>query len=151
MSAARRSSQAVEPEPPVTVRRLAAAGGVTSARLIRAACRALGQRPVAGLNIAIVNDRQIGRLHEEYMGDSRPTDVLAFDLRDDLQSERIEGQIVVSADTARREAERRGLDQSEELARYVIHGVLHLLGMDDQTPADRQRMRREENRILKEL
>jgi probable rRNA maturation factor len=151
VSAAARSSKAFKSDPPVTVRRLATAGGLTSARMIRAVHQTLGDRPVAALNIAVVDDRRIARLHEEYLGDSRPTDVLTFDLRDDERSEAIEGEIVVSADTARREADRRGLDASEELIRYVIHGVLHLLGMDDKRPADRQRMRREETRILKLL
>jgi rRNA maturation RNase YbeY len=97
-----------------------------------------------------------GRAHslncrDQPMGYAGPTDVLTFDLRHDPGDEAIDGEIVVSADTARREADRRGLAPVEELTRYVIHGVLHLLGMDDRTPRDRQRMRREETRILKLL
>jgi probable rRNA maturation factor len=138
-------------KPSLTVRRLTPAEGLTSAAVIRAVRQALGDRPVAELNVAIVDDEQIARLHEEYMGDRTATDVLTFDLRDDDAQEAIEGEIVVSADTARREAKRRGLDRAEELTRYIIHGVLHLLGMDDSTTQDRQRMRREENRILKHL
>lgn len=136
---------------PVTVRRLARTRGLTSAAVVRAVRQALADRPVDQLNVAIVDDARMARLHEEYMGDASPTDVLTFDLRHDLTAEAIDGEIVVSADTARREAERRSLDEAEELTRYVIHGVLHLLGMDDAKPRDRQRMRREENRILKTL
>jgi probable rRNA maturation factor len=101
--------------------------------------------------VAVVDDRRIAALHERFMGDDRPTDVLTFDLRDDPEADVIEGEIVVSADTARREARRRGLSPDEELLRYVIHGVLHLCGLDDHTPAERRRMRREENRVLGRL
>jgi probable rRNA maturation factor len=132
----------------VTVRRLAPAHGLTTARIRRAVQQALGGRPVAALNVAVVDDVQIARLHDEYMGDPSPTDVLTFDLRDNAGDQAVEGEIVVSADTARREARRRRLEPSEELTRYIIHGVLHLLGLQDATPQERRRMRREENRIL---
>lgn len=136
---------------PVTVSRLARACGLTSAQVARAVGVALGDRPLEALSVAIVDDRRIAELHLEYMGDGRPTDVLTFDLRDDPEAPAIEGEIVVSADTAVREALRRGLEPKEELTRYIVHGVLHLLGMDDQTAGDRRRMRRAEDRVLAAL
>jgi len=151
VSAARRSSSTRRPPPEITVRRLAPSCGLTSPRIIRAVNQARGERPLAALSIAVVDDGRMARLHQEYMADDRPTDVLTFDLRDDPESPAIEGEIVVSADTAAREAERRGLDAKEELTRYIVHGVLHLLGMDDRTPSDRRRMRREEDRVLAAL
>jgi len=148
VSAAGRPSATRRTEPPVTVRRLVPAHGLTTAAIRRAVRQALGGRPVAALNVAIVDDAQIARLHQEYMDDPSPTDVLTFDLRDDADDPAVEGEIVVSADTAYREARRRRLQPSEELTRYIIHGVLHLLGLRDATPQERRRMRREENRIL---
>lgn len=84
------------------------------------------------------------------MDDPNPTDVLTFDLRDD-DSDAIEGEIVVSVDTARYQADHRGLDLRDELLRYVIHGVLHLNGLDDHTTAGRRQMRKAENDVLRTL
>jgi probable rRNA maturation factor len=82
------------------------------------------------------------------MSDPRPTDVLTFDLRDDPTECAIEGEIVISAETAARQALRFHATPAQELLRYVIHGTLHLSGYDDRRPGDRRRMRREENRVL---
>lgn len=145
-------SKSIPPSgPAVTVKRLVRGNPLTNARIRQAVRLTLGDRPVAELNVAIVDDERMAGLHEEFMGDNSPTDVLTFDLREDMDAEAIEGEIVVSADTARREADRRGLDPDEELTRYIIHGVLHLLGLDDHTTQERQRMRREENRVLEML
>lgn len=130
---------------------MASTPGLCAARIVAAARCALSDRPVNALSIAIVHDEQMSELHERYMGDDSPTDVLTFDLRDDRRSPEIEGEIVVSADTARREAARRKLGADQELLRYVVHGVLHLLGMNDHTAAGRQQMRRAETRILNRL
>lgn len=143
--------QTRRPEPCITIRRLGARTPVPSGHIARAVRYALGDHSVLSLNVAIVDDVHMAELHERYMGDPSPTDVLTFDLRDDRRSSEIEGEIVVSADTARREARRRKLDEADELLRYAIHGVLHLLGMDDRTAAGRRRMRREETRVLREL
>lgn len=90
-------------------------------------------------------------LHERYLGDPHPTDVMAFDLRDDPEDAEIEGEVVVSVDAAREQAKRLGLELGQELLRYVIHGTLHLTGYDDGTPAARRRMRRAEDRVLAEV
>lgn len=138
-------------EQPITVRRLVSTEGITTRHIIRAARSALGDRPVRSLSIAVVSDADIALLHERYLAEAGPTDVLSFDLRDDCDSGPIEGEVVVSAETARRQAARLGLDEREELLRYVIHGTLHLVGLDDKTTGQRAHMRREENRILNHL
>lgn len=88
-----------------------------------------------------MDDPTIAELHERYLGKAGPTDVLSFP----------SGEIVVSADTARREAEARGIPPLHELLLYVVHGALHLAGHDDRTPKARARMRAAERRALKEL
>jgi probable rRNA maturation factor len=103
------------------------------------------------VNVVVVDDEEIARLHGQFMADPSPTDVLTFDLRDDLADGVIEGEIIVSAETARRQAQQFRVNPAEELLRYAIHGTLHLAGYDDHTAADRRRMRREENRVLLEL
>jgi len=136
---------------PITVRRLTKVKGVTARQLIRAVRTTVADHPVRTLSVAVVDDATITLLHERYLNDDRPTDVLAFDLRDDPEDASIDGEIVVSAETARRQAGRLGLTEGEEVIRYVIHGALHLLGCRDKTATQRKQMRLEEDRILAAL
>ena len=135
----------------ITVRRLTTANGIPTRDIVRAVRAALSRRLCRSLNIVVVDDEQIARLHGQFMADPTPTDVLAFDLRDEPTDERIEGEVIVSAETARRQGLRFRIDPGQELLRYAIHGTLHLVGHDDHTPAGRRRMRREEHRILSDL
>lgn len=116
-------------------------------RLVAAAARATVQREGGApgrLSIAVVRDSAIAELHERYLGLPGPTDVMAFDLGDG----ELDGQIVVSADAARREARARRLPFEQELLRYVVHGTLHLLGHRDDTPARAARMHAIEDELL---
>jgi probable rRNA maturation factor len=117
-------------------------------RLRRAVSRALREAGVADaeLSIAVVDDAAIAVLHGRYLDDPTPTDVLSFPL--DSSPGRLEGQIVVSGETALRRAPRYGWPAADELLLYVIHGALHLVGYDDATPADRRAMRRRERELL---
>jgi probable rRNA maturation factor len=135
----------------ITIRRLAATHGISTRDIVRAVRAALADRPCRGLSVVVVDDEQISRLHGQFMGDPSPTDVLAFDLRDRPADEQIEGEVIVSSETACRQGRCFRADPGQELLRYVIHGTLHLVGSDDQTPTGRRKMRREENRILSDL
>jgi probable rRNA maturation factor len=104
----------------------------------RAAEMVLPRRDVV---VALVDDRTIARLHERFLGIPEPTDVLSFP----------HGEIVVSGDTALREARARGIDPLHELLLYVVHGALHLAGYRDKKPSDRKRMRAAERRVLAAL
>jgi len=89
---------------------------------------------------------------------NHPTDVLAFDLRDDglcirkkgekRNSRSLEGEIIVSATTACRNARLYKNSLQKEVMLYVVHGILHLLGYDDHAPCGIKRMRREEKRMM---
>ena len=103
----------------ITVRRLAKIQGVTTRQLIRAVRTTVADHPVRAINVAVVDDATIIPLHERYLKDDRPTDVLAFDLRDDPEDASIDGEIVVSAETARRQAECLGLTEGEEAVSYT--------------------------------
>ena len=94
----------------------------------------------------MVDDATIARLHGEFLGDPEPTDVLSFVLERSPQA--LEGEVVVSADTAGANAIRYHCTAEEELLLYVIHGMLHLVGHDDATPRKRARMRRREREYL---
>ena len=100
----------------------------------------------AQISVAVVDDATIASLHEQFLGDPEPTDVLSFML--DGSDGRLEGEIVVSADTARAAAPRFKATAEEELVRYVIHGTLHLVGYDDGTPRKRAIMRKHERKYL---
>jgi len=92
------------------------------------------------LSVAIVDDEEMARLNRRFLGRDGPTDVLAFPYGE--QEGRLEGEVVVNAEQALREAGGLGHGAQDELLLYVVHGVLHLLGYDDAEPAERTRMHR---------
>ena len=106
----------------------------------------------ADISVAVVSDTEIAELHEKYMNIKGATDVLAFDLTRQphagANGPHVEGEIVVSADTAKRRAEERAHPVAAELALYVVHGTLHLLGMDDATEQEAMKMHEMEDEIL---
>ena len=111
------------------------------------------QTPKALISLALVGDAHIARLSGTYLHREGPTDVLAFDLRDaDVAGQShcpsLEGEIVVSVETAAREANARGHTLEAELALYAVHGTLHLLGYDDHTEKGAVRMHEMEDEIL---
>ncbi len=104
----------------------------------------------AEVSVAVVDDPTIARLNEQHLGHEGPTDVITFDFGDD-EEDSVEGEIVLSVDTARREAEGRGHPVASEVALYVVHGTLHLLGYDDQLASDAREMHEREDAILTSL
>ena len=84
----------------------------------------------------------MAELNREHLRHRGPTDILTFDYGDGT------GELVISLDTAAREAAARGLPLRREVALYVAHGLLHLTGLDDRTPAQRRAMRRAERALL---
>lgn len=106
------------------------------------------------LSIALVDDATIAELNERYRGVPRPTDVLAFPLQEGEDADRggnLLGDVVISVETAKRQAQRahRGLDSV--VARLLVHGTLHLLGHDHQDDAEARRMGAEERRLLEAI
>jgi probable rRNA maturation factor len=116
------------------------------ARIVRQAVAAIGTEAVA-ITVLIADDRRIAALHDHWLGIPGPTDVLTFDLAG-ADGGGLAGDIVVSAETARRVARELGWQPRHELAYYVIHGLLHLAGENDGTPGERRRMRRRERAVM---
>jgi probable rRNA maturation factor len=102
----------------------------------------------AEISVAVVADARMQALNRQYLGHDYPTDVLSFVLEHDPQRKTLEGQIVVSADYAAREAARYGWTAADELLLYAIHGALHLAGHDDTTPEAQRAMREAEAATL---
>jgi probable rRNA maturation factor len=92
----------------------------------------------AEISLAIVDDPAIQELHRRYLGHDDPTDVISFVF--EHNGSRLEGEVIVSADTAQAACGRYGLSPAEELLLYLIHGTLHLVGYRDNTPRNRARM-----------
>jgi probable rRNA maturation factor len=87
-------------------------------------------------------------LHARFLHDPAPTDVISFELGDDGGPE---AEIYVSVDRARVVAKERGVAVREELLLYLVHGSLHLCGLDDRTPLQCRRMRAAEAAVLASL
>ncbi len=121
-------------------------------RLVRRALVAEGIEQ-AEIGIVLVDDRRIAAVHRRWLGLPGPTDVITFDLSAGTagppQAGVLAGDIVVSTETARRMARTVGWTPRQELAYYVVHGVLHLTGYDDLTSADRRVMRARERAVMK--
>lgn len=139
------------------------AGGVTvfqehaSLRLGAEAVRAAAARVAEGenvtwteVNVVLGGHALVRDLNREWLGHDWDTDVVSFPLDDDARARgEIEGEVYVDLDTAREVAPEHGATFEDEALRYVIHGLLHLIGHDDATDAARAAMRALENRYLR--
>ncbi len=101
------------------------------------------------VSIALVDDPTIHRVNRQYLDHDYPTDVLSFVLED--QAPTLEGELVVSTDTASRNASEYNWPAQNELLLYVIHGALHLVGYRDKQPEEIAKMRAAEGEHLKAL
>lgn len=111
---------------------------------IRAVAATYG-RKVGEIGYMFVNDDKILEVNREYLGHDYYTDIITFDYDED---DVISGDLVISLDTIRSNAEGLQKDYDEELHRVIIHGVLHLCGINDKGPGEREIMEAAENRAL---
>ncbi len=91
------------------------------------------------------DDAKILEVNNEYLGHDYYTDIITFDYD---EGKTINGDIVISLDTVRYNAEKYKKDYDEELHRVIIHGILHLCGINDKGPGEREIMEQEENKAL---
>lgn len=117
-------------------------------RAVGAVFRDQGERRVQ-ISVAIVDDATIHDLNRRHLQHDYPTDVLSYPLED--TGERLQGEIVVSAETAQRQAPDYGWSGEEELCLYVVHGALHLAGYRDKSQAEQRAMQDAEREILREI
>jgi probable rRNA maturation factor len=134
---------------PVAVSNLQRRSRISAGRL-----RAVAHRTLAALgradrevHVTVVDDRRIRALNARYLGTRRATDVLAFDLSGPGPSP-LWGEVIVSAETAARQARRLGVPLAAELDLLVVHGLLHLAGYDDHEPRHARRMHERAREIL---
>ncbi len=117
-------------------------------RYARSVLRSEGS-PEADVNIVFVGDRTMLRLNGTFLRHFYQTDVISFPLSEPTGG--LEGEIYVNLDQARRQARQYRATISSEVARLVVHGVLHLAGYRDRSASDRKNMRAMENRYLERL
>jgi probable rRNA maturation factor len=100
------------------------------------------------LSIVLLDDDDIRHLNRDYLSRDYPTNVLSFPMGEgDLM-----GDVVISTETAQREAKESGITLEEELGILLVHGILHLLGYDHEgVPEDAARMERKEQEVLVRL
>ncbi len=112
--------------------------------------------PSCQLSVVLTGDEQIRELNREFAGEDHATDVLSFSLREGEafvapdDTDRL-GEVVVSFETAERQADEAGHHVEDEVAHLLVHGVLHLLGYDHAEREDETKMRARERSVLSEL
>jgi probable rRNA maturation factor len=108
----------------------------------------------AALSLSLIGDDVIRSLNRTYRGKDCATDVLSFPLDGEIASgsrERLLGDVVISVDTARRQAAQYDAPLQREIYRLLIHGLLHLKGYDHILPPQRRSMQREERRLAEAI
>lgn len=111
---------------------------------IRRVAQAHG-RSVGDVGYLFTDDEKILEVNNQYLGHDYYTDIITFDYD---EGDTISGDIVISLDTVRSNAEQLGKDYAEELHRVIIHGILHLCGINDKGPGEREVMEAEEDKAL---
>ena len=102
-------------------------------------------KKVGEVGYLFCNDEHILEVNREYLGHDYYTDIITFDYN---EGNTINGDLVISLDTVRTNAEKFHKPYDEELHRVIIHGILHLCGLNDKGPGERERMEAAENRAL---
>ncbi len=107
------------------------------------------QAPIDVVGLVLVDDDKIAELNHRFRGLDGPTDVISFEAEEEGPD--LVGEIIVSVETARRQAQAAGHDLTTELAWLVAHGMLHVAGMDDSTREQLEDMLRLQRIILTQL
>ena len=112
---------------------------------LRAVAEREGRR-IGEISVVFCSDPYILSVNQQYLGHDYYTDIITFDY---CEGSVLSGDLIISIDTVRANAAEYGAASfGEELSRVIVHGVLHLIGYDDHTPADQKQMRQKENEAL---
>ncbi|MCQ2257056.1 MAG: rRNA maturation RNase YbeY [Bacteroidaceae bacterium] len=109
-------------------------------------------KKVGSIAYIFCNDEKILEVNKQYLQHDYYTDIITFDYCEDEEmmgnKNTISGDLFISLDTVRSNAEQQGTSYEEELHRVIIHGILHLVGINDKGPGEREIMEAEENKAL---
>jgi probable rRNA maturation factor len=103
------------------------------------------------IGVAIIGAEAMTRMNEGYLRHKGSTDVITFDYTDASRPKYLAGEVFVCLDEALAQAPRFRVSWQNELVRYIVHGILHLCGLDDKTAVARRKMKSEENRLMRQL
>lgn len=105
---------------------------------LRQRARGRGLAALEEIDVLLISDRRMSELHRKFIGISGPTDVITFQ----------HGEIFISTETAKRQARMHGSSLGAELRLYLVHGLLHLHGFDDQSPGGKRLMESVQTKII---
>lgn len=105
-------------------------------------------KELGNISYLFTDDEGILITNRQYLNHDYYTDIITFDTRENEGDNRIFGDIVISLDTVKSNAELFSSEYAEELHRVLIHGVLHLIGLDDHSSEEKEAMRKAENEAL---
>jgi rRNA maturation RNase YbeY len=114
-------------------------------------CYRSRRKKPARLDILVADDAEMAKLNRRHLGKNRPTDVLAFADGEPEDGVLRLGDVAIGLDVAEREAAARGIAVEYELVFYALHGLLHLLGMDDGTDRERGLMHRAQAKAMRDF
>jgi len=112
----------------------------------------INRERTAELELIFLDDKSIRKFNKKYKLENRATDVLSFKIdRRDFGQKLFLGEIMISLDTAFKNSKLYGTSFAYEIVLYIIHGILHLFGYDDETAGDSREMAKKQNQILDKL
>ena len=114
-------------------------------------CYRSKRKKPARLALLVAGDAEMARLNRRHLGIDGPTDVLAFEDGEMEDGALRLGDVAIGFEVAEREAAGRGIELDHELVFYALHGLLHLLGMDDGTDEDRSRMHKAQAKAMRDF
>jgi len=117
-------------------------------QVLESAAEQLGTT-VDNLSVALVDDARISQLNHQLLQRSGSTDVIAFEAEQDAEGS--SGEIIISVPTAQRQAQQYGHSLTAELCLLAIHGLLHVMGYEDQTEAGHAKMERIQESLMAEV
>ena len=120
-------------------------------RVVRHLLTAEFQTRQAELGFHLVAAPEMARVNQTFLQHAGSTDVITFNHTDSPSADSLHGEVFICLDDAVAQAKQFRTTWQSELVRYVIHALLHLRGYDDRNPAARRKMKREENRLLRQI
>jgi len=104
---------------------------------------------IDSLSISFINDEEMIKLNKQYLHHQGSTDVITFTYEN--KKDALDGEIIVCVEEAKRQSKKYRVKLDNELRRLIFHGLLHMIGMDDQTDDDKLLMTDHENNLLENL
>lgn len=120
-------------------------------KLVAGVLKAEKEGKNAELSIVFLDNKRIKGINRTFLGHNYATDVLSFPYHESSLKNNITGEIIISVEMAAKLAQKRGYSVEGEIALYLIHGLLHLLGYDDKQKRDAKKMHQREGELLLDL